>query len=88
MAPSTYNESQELSHAHRALVSRTEHASRKRQRVAEELLRLRLLAALPERGRQVARRDQRLLVLRAERAGPGHDDLAPDLRSLGVLALF
>ena len=69
-------------------VRRNEHASRKSQHVAEELLRLRVLTALPERARQVARRDQRTLVLGAEKAGRGDEDVALDLKGLGVLALI
>ena len=68
-------------------VSRTEHAPRSSQRLAEELLRLCLLAALREGACEVARRVQRLLVLRAEQAGPLDEDLTLDLRGLGVLAL-
>ena len=46
----------------RLLANLAERAPRHSQRVAEELRRLRLLAAPRERDRQVARRDQRLLV--------------------------
>ena len=69
-------------------MSRTERAPRQSQRVAEELLALRLLATLRERGRQVGRRDQRVRVLCAGQAGRGDEDLALDLHGLGVLALL
>ena len=70
------------------VVSRAECAPRKSQRPAEELLALRLLAAPPERTRQVGRRNQRALVLCAEQAGLLDEDLALDLHGLSVLALL
>ena len=71
----------------RSPVSRSEHALTQSKRLAKQLPRLRLLAALRERDRQADRRDQRMLVLCAEQAGSRHEDLALDLRGLGVLAL-
>ena len=68
-------------------VSRTERAPRQNQRLAEELLALRLKAAPCEGAREVARRDQRLLVPCAEQAGLLDEDLALDRHGLGVLAL-
>ena len=47
-------------------MSRAERAPRHNQRLTEQLLRLRLLAAPLERERQVERRSQRPLVLCAE----------------------
>ena len=72
----------------RVLVSRTERVLAQGQRVAEELLGLRLLATLPERGHKVGRRGQRALVLSAEEAGILDESLALDLRGLSVLALL
>ena len=74
-------------HAVCTLVSWTEHAPRQSQRLAEGLLRLRLLAATRERARQVGRREQRVFVLWAEQAGRVDEDITLDLRSLGALAL-
>ena len=74
-------------HILRQLVSRTEGAQSLSECVAEKLRRLRLLVALPERERQVDRRDQRLLVICAEQAGLLDEDLALDLHCLGVLVL-
>ena len=68
-------------------MSQTERAPRQSKRLAEELIRLPLLTALPERVRQVGRRRQRALVLRAEQVGLLDEDLTLDLRGLGVLAL-
>ena len=71
----------------RNLVSWTERAPRQSKRLAEELLHLRLLAAVREPDRQIARRDQRVLVLRAEQAGLLGENLALDPRGLGVPVL-
>ena len=68
----------------RTLVIRTERAPGQNQRFAEKLLCPRLLAALRERDRQVGRRGQRPLVLCVEQAGCLDEDLALDLRGLGV----
>ena len=68
-------------------MSRTERASSQRQRLAEEPFRLRLVATLRERAREVDRRDQRVLVLCTEQAGREDEDLTLDLHILGVLAL-
>ena len=75
-------------HVLRTSVSRTEHAPAQNQRVAEDLLCLRLLAALPERDRKVGRRGQRPLVIRVEQASRGDEHLALDLRGLGALPCF
>ena len=68
-------------------MGRAERAQRQSQRLAIELLALRLVAAVRERDHQVARRDQRFLVLCAEQAGLLDEDLALDLCGIGVLAL-
>ena len=72
----------------RSLVGRTKRAPSQSQRVAEELPRLFLLAAISERASEVARRDQRRLVFCAKQARNLGKNLALDLRGLGVLALL
>ena len=75
-------------HTLRLLVNRTKRASAQSQRLAEQPLRLHLLAASRERDCQVARREQRLLVLCTEQACRGDEDLALDLSGFGVLVLL
>ena len=76
-----------LMHELRLLVIRTERTPNQSQQAVEELLRLRLLAAPQERDRQGFRQEQRVFVLCAEQAGRLDEDLALDLRGLGVLTL-
>ena len=78
---------QVLEQALRQLVSRTECAQRYSQRVLDDLLALRLLAAPSEQDGQVERRDQCVLVFCAEQASHQDKHLALDLRGLCVLAL-
>ena len=68
-------------------MSRTERTSKESQRLVEDLLTLRALAAPPERDCQVVRRGQRALVFCAKQTGLVDEDLALDLHGLGVLAL-
>ena len=71
----------------RKRASRTNRAQSQSQRLAEEPLRLRLLVALRERTCEVTSRSQRPLVLCTEEAGLLDENLALDLRGLGVLVL-